>query len=190
MKNLLINSRARLALAISPLFTHKFVQAFLCSWLIALGAYISIPFYPVPLTLQTFSIALISLVMPVQVAISAVVFYISYAAMGIPVLEGGANGIGALVGPTAGYIVGFILMSATISLLIKRYPASSALKRCLFTLIGGAILFLIGVGYMSHLFSWNIAIKAGLLPFMFSEPIKLALAAYLSKFIQHRYLTK
>jgi biotin transport system substrate-specific component len=190
MKNILINTPAKLIAVISKSLTNKFVQTIASSWLIALGAYITIPFYPVPMTLQTFAIALISLLVPVQVAIGSVLFYIGYAAVGIPVLAGGAKGMTALLGPTAGYIVGFFLMSAIISLLMKYYPTSGGLKRLLFTLLGGTVLFLLGIAYLAHLFNWNMAIKTGLLPFAFSEPVKYALAAYLSVFVQGKYLRK
>ncbi|OJW73433.1 MAG: hypothetical protein BGO68_02105 [Candidatus Amoebophilus sp. 36-38] len=190
MKNLLINSGIKLTPVISRLLAHRFVQTFLCSWLIALGAYITIPFYPVPMTLQTFVIALISLLMPFHVAIGSLTCYVTYAAIGIPVLAEGSRGITALVGPTAGYIIGFFLMSAIISLLANRYPTSGGLKRFLFTLIGGVFLFSIGLAHLSHLFGWSIAIKTGLLPFVFSEPVKFLLAAYLSVFIRSKTLKR
>jgi biotin transport system substrate-specific component len=190
MKNTLINTPAKLAAVISKSLTNKLVQAIASSWLIALGAHIIIPFYPVHMTLQSFAIALISLLVPVEVAIGSVLFYVGYAAMGIPVLQGGGKGIAALLGPTAGYIIGFFFMSAIISLLMKHYPNSGILKKLLFSFLGGAVLFLLGIAYLAHLFNWDIAIKTGLLPFVFSEPVKYALAAYLSVFVQGKYLRK
>jgi biotin transport system substrate-specific component len=189
MKNILIIV-PKLAGTLSRLLANKFAQTIAGSWLIAAGAQISIPFYPVQMTLQTFAIALISLVMPVELAIGSVLFYISYAAMGIPVLAGGGTGIIVLLGPRAGYIVGFLAMSAIIGLLMKLYPTSGVLKRLLFTFLGASILFLLGTSHLAHLFNWNIAIKTGLLPFIFSEPVKLTLAAYLSVFVQDKYVNK
>jgi len=190
MKNLLLNTRISLGTFISNPTIAKYLQIFLGSWLIVLGAQISIPFYPVPMTLQTFTIALISLLVPFQVAIGSVVFYISYAAMCIPVLASSNAGITSLVGPTGGYIVGFILMSSIISLLMKSYPTNSSLKRFLFILAGGSALFISGIVHLSHIFGWNIAIKIGLLPFVLSELVKYALAAQLSTFVQNKYLKK
>ena len=189
MKNVLLSSRTRLTLTLSKIFSHRLVQTFLFSWLTALGAHIMVPFYPVPMTLHTFVIALISLVVPFHVAIGSLLFYVTYAAVGIPVLAGGNNGIAALVvGPTAGFIIGFFLMSALINLLVNRYPTSGVLTRFLFTLLGGIFLFSIGLTHLSHLFGWTVAIKTGLLPFVFSEPVKLLLAAYLSVFIRNKAL--
>lgn len=190
MKNVLTNIPVRLTAVISKSLTNRLTQTIAGSWLIALGAQIIIPFYPVHMTLQTFAIALISLLVPVEVAIGSVLFYVGYAAMGIPVLQGGGKGIVALLGPTAGYIMGFFFMSAIISLLMKHYPTSGIFQRLLYTFLGGAVLFLLGMSYMAHLFNWGIAIKTGLLPFIFSEPVKFALAAYLSVFVQGKYLRK
>lgn len=187
MKNLLINSGTRFSVTISKILSYKLVQTLLCSWLIVVGAYITVPFYPVPMTLQTFVIALISLLMPFQVTIGSIILYLSYAGVGIPVLTGGGKGITALVGPTAGYVIGFFFMAAIINLLIKSYPTSGILRRFLFTCIGGIMLFLMGLAHLSHLFDWSIAIKTGLLPFVFSEPVKLLLAAYLSLLLQGRF---
>jgi biotin transport system substrate-specific component len=186
MKNFLMTTRINLTTAISSLATSKYVQTFLGSWLIALSAQISVPFYPVPMTLQTFTIALISLLVPFQVAVGSIVFYISYVGMGIPVLASSNTGITSLVGPTGGYIVGFLLMSSIISLLMKNYPTNSSLKRFLFVLTGGSSLFILGVAHLSHIFGWDIAIKTGLLPFVLSEPVKYVLAAQLSTFIQNK----
>lgn len=190
MKNILINTPAKLTAVISRSLTNKFVQAIASSWLIALGAYVVIPFYPVPMTLQSFAIALIGLLVPIEVAIGSVSLYIGYAAMGIPVLQGGAKGIAALLGPTAGYIVGFFVMIAIISWLMNIYPTSGVFKRLLFTFFGGAVLFLPGISYLAHLFNWNMAIKTGLLPFIFSEPVKYTLVVYLSMLLQGKYVRK
>lgn len=189
MKNIFI-SIPKLTAVISKSLTNKFSQAIASSWLIALGAYIIIPFYPVPMTLQTFAIALVSLLVPVEVAIGSVSLYIGYAAIGIPVLQGGAKGVAVLVGPTAGYIMGFFFMSAIISLLMKQYPTSGIFQRLLFIFLGGAVLFLLGIAYLAYLFNSKIAITTGLVPFGFAEPVKYALAAYLSVFMQNNYFRK
>ena len=185
MKNFLMTTRIKLITITSAFTTSKYIQTFLGSWLIALGAQISIPFYPVPMTLQSFAVALVSLLVPFQVTISSIIFYISYAAMGIPVLAGGGSGIDRLLGPTGGYIIGFLLMGSIISLLTKNYPTNSSLKRLLFVITGGSALFILGVAHLSHIFGWDVAIRTGLLPFVLSEVVKYALAARLSTFIQN-----
>jgi biotin transport system substrate-specific component len=165
---------------LAAIYTHKIAQTLLASWLIILGAHISVPFYPVKMTLQTLAIAFISLSLPYQSAISSVLLYLGYAAVGLPVLAGGNAGMAALMGPTMGYLIGFIGMSATTSLLMHHYPTTSFIKRFAFALLGDSIVFLLGIMHLTHLFGIDIAIKTGLLPFILGDLVKLATAAMVS----------
>ena len=169
------------------ILSNALTRALGASWFIALAAQITVPFYPVPMTMQSFAIALVALMTTWPTALSAVLLYLSYAALGIPVLAGGASGLSVLTGATAGYLAGFVWMSGVIAALTQRYRYSGALARFGFTLVGSVFLFAPGLCWLAHLFGWQVAFKTGLLPFVFSEPIKLALAAYLSVFIRDRY---
>ena len=191
MENLFALTKTYLiALSKSRFFNNSLVHAFCASWLIALGAHITVPFYPVPMTMQTFVIALVALLAPWPTAMGATVLYLGYAAVGMPVLAGGARGMAVLLGPTAGYLLGFVLMSGATAALTQRYQAQGVLARLGFALIGTLLLFGAGLTHLAHLFGWETAFKTGLLPFMLSEPTKLALAAYLSVFIRDKYLNK
>lgn len=164
------------------------VSAFCASWLIALAAQISIPFCPIPMTMQTFAIALVGLLTPWPTAMGTVLLYLGYAVVGFPVSASGSIGLSVFTGPTGGFLVGMVLMSGVIAAFAQRYQDSGILMRFGFTLVGGLCMFMLGLWWLIHLFSWQVALKVGLLPFVFVEPIKLALAAYLSVFIQNRYL--
>jgi biotin transport system substrate-specific component len=188
MKKLLqITETWIIALRHHKLLNNALVHTFCASWLIALGAHIKVPFYPVPMTMHTFAIALIALLTPWSTSVSAVILYLSYAAIGIPVLASGNGGISAFSGPTAGYLWGFILMSTAISLLTQWYKPQGAIIRFVFVLLGASLMFGSGLIHLTHLFGWEAALKGGLLPFVFSEPTKYALAAYLSVFIRDQF---
>ena len=75
--------------------------------LIAIGSWISIPFLPVPLTLQTMFVLLAAIVMKRYAVIPATLF-ILFGALNLPVFHNGTSGIGVLLGPTGGYLIGFI----------------------------------------------------------------------------------
>ena len=187
MKNLVsLSKNWVITLQQNKYFNNSLVHSFCASWLIALGAYITVPFYPVPMTMQTFVIALWALCTPWPTAISAVLLYLGYALVGLPVLAGGTGGILVCLGPSLGYLLGFILMSGTIALLIQQYQPKGVMMHFIFTLIGGLLLFATGLSRLAHLFSWEIAFKTGLLPFIFSEPTKFALAAYLASWIRRQ----
>ncbi|MEM7055336.1 MAG: biotin transporter BioY [Bacteroidota bacterium] len=191
MKKLLtLTSVWRIGISKRRFLCSAFVHTFCASWLIALAAQISVPFYPVPMTMQTFAIALVALLTPWSTAIGAVLLYLSYAAVGLPVLAGGNSGLLGLTGPTAGFLVGLVWMSGVIAALTQRYKDRAIWVRFGFVLTGSLCAFVPGLSLLTHLFSWEVAFKTGLLPFVFSEPAKLALAAYLSVFIQNKYSSK
>lgn len=169
---------------------HVFVQTFGASWLIALATQIKVPLYPIPMTLQDFAIMLIALLTTRRIAVSAVLLYLSYGAIGLPVFASGVGGFSAFTGPTVGYLVGFVLMSGVIASLTQRYPTSGLGARFIFALLGNAALFVPGIGFLTHLFGWEVALKTGLLPFVFVLPIKAALAAYLSVYLRDKYVRK
>jgi biotin transport system substrate-specific component len=75
--------------------------------LITLGGWISVPFVPTPFTLQTFFVLLAGAVMKRDAVIPAAL-YVALGALGLPVFHNGVAGIGVLLGPTGGYIIGFI----------------------------------------------------------------------------------
>ena len=188
MKNILFTVSIMLKTIISKYITNIFVQAIASSWLIVLGAHIIVPFYPVPMTLQTFVVAIIGLLMPWKIALASVGLYVSYAAIGMPVLQGGVGGMGVLLGPTAGYIAGFFFMSTIISLMMQYFPKSGIIKRLSFVLLGTGVVFFLGVAHLASLLNlnWNMAIKMGFYPFIFSELIKCIVATYVSVCIQDR----
>jgi len=76
--------------------------------LITLGSWVSIPFFPVPLTLQTLFVLLAGVVMK-RSAVVPVGLYVLLGALGVPVFHNGIAGIGVLLGPTGGFLIGFIV---------------------------------------------------------------------------------
>jgi biotin transport system substrate-specific component len=76
--------------------------------LITVGGWISVPFVPSPFTLQTFFVLLAGAVMK-RDAVVPVALYVLLGAAGLPVFHNGTSGIGVLLGPTGGYLIGFIV---------------------------------------------------------------------------------
>lgn len=83
--------------------------------MIAVTAHLAIPMEPVPLTMQTAVIFAAALLLPMGYALFSVLFYIFLGGLGVPVFSGGRSGLEALTGPTAGFIVGFMVISVMIS---------------------------------------------------------------------------
>lgn len=77
------------------------------SLIIALAAQVSVPFYPVPMTLQTMAILGVGFALGSRLGAATVLVYLGQGAMGLPVFANGMNGI-AFFGPTAGFLIGFV----------------------------------------------------------------------------------
>lgn len=113
-------------------------------WLSAAAGEIPIPGTPVPITLQTFVVMLAALMLPWKQAGAAMLMYLAAGAVGLPVFAGGASTM-ALVGPSAGFLIGF-LPAAIVTSLLKGEARTDSLKhgaltaaRYLFACVAGCI---------------------------------------------------
>jgi biotin transport system substrate-specific component len=119
--------------------------------LITLGGWLSIPFVPVPITLQTLFVLLSGAVLK-RYGVVPVILYILFGALNIPVFHSGLSGIGVLLGPTGGYILGFIPGVLIIGMAYER--SSTAIR------IGGIVaanLIIYAVGILWLLYSTGIS---------------------------------
>ena len=151
--------------------------------LLAISAKIQLPFWPVPMTMQTFVIFLIGMTYSVRLSFITVSMYLFEGALGLPVFASG-GGIAYLVGPTSGYLYGMLISSVVISYLANLGFSKTYLKTSISLLIGSFIIFLFGILYLGSIIGYEKAIIAGLLPFIPSEIFKIALAVSLIPTIQ------
>ena len=151
--------------------------------LLAISAKIQVPFWPVPMTMQTFVIFLIGMTYSVRLSFITVSIYLFEGALGLPVFASG-GGIAYLVGPTSGYLYGMLISSVVISYLANLGFSKTYFKTSISLLIGSFIIFLFGILYLGSIIGYEKAIIAGLLPFIPSELFKIALAVSLIPTIQ------
>lgn len=139
--------------------------------LIALGSWISIPFVPVPLTLQTLFVLLAAAVMH-RSAIIPVSLYIVLGALGLPIFHNGIAGIGVLLGPTGGYLVGFIPAAFIAGL---AYERPHPFVRVCGLAAATAIIYLSGVAWMLQSTGIGVipALVVGVLPFLPGDAVKV-----------------
>jgi biotin transport system substrate-specific component len=138
--------------------------------LIALGSWISIPFVPVPFTLQTLFVLLSGAVMK-RYAVFPASLYLLMGILGIPVFHSGTAGIGILLGPTGGYLIGFVPGAFVTGILSER-PERTA--RVLGIILGDGIIFLCGLLWLtiSTGLSISTAFLIGVLPFIPGDVVK------------------
>ena len=147
---------------------------------LAAMAQITVPMYPVPMTMQTFAVMLIGAFCGWRLAGETVLAYIAEAAVGLPVLAGGASGIAKLVGPTGGYILGFVLGAALIGYLAERGWHRSLGGLVASLSLGHLLVFIPGVLWLASFFGFEGdkgAIVLGLTPFIVGSVVKTGLAA-------------
>ena len=146
--------------------------------LLTISAKVQVPFWPVPMTMQTFVVFLIGSTYGVRLSIFTLVAYLLEGAIGLPVFAAG-GGIVYLTGPTAGYLYGMTIAAAVISYFANMGYSTSYIKSCISIIIGSIIIFALGVLYLGSIIGYSKAIQAGLLPFIPSELFKIALAVLL-----------
>ena len=145
------------------------------TFLLAFSSKIQVPFWPVPMTMQTFIVFLIGMAYGWKLALTTLAAYLIEGALGLPVFAKG-GGMAYLSGPTAGYLYGMVFAAGLIGFFSERGFAKSYLY-CFFSLlVGTVIVFLFGVGYLGSIIGYDKAISAGLLPFILSEFFKILLA--------------
>ena len=139
--------------------------------LISLGAWVSIPFFPVPLTLQTLFVLLAGAVMK-RYAVIPVSLYVLLGALGLPVYHTGVTGIGILLVPTGGYLIGFIFAALVTGI---AYEHKSETIRIIGLVAGTIIIYLFGIAWLMYSLALGFipAIISGMLPFIPGDAIKL-----------------
>ncbi len=138
--------------------------------LISIGAWVSIPFFPVPLTLQTLFVLLAGAVMK-RNALIPVSLYVILGALGLPVFHTGATGFGILLGPTGGFLAGFVLAALIVGLC---YECGSSIMKITGLLAGTGVIYLCGVSWLMYSLSIGFipAVISGILPFVPGDVMK------------------
>ena len=144
--------------------------------LITLGSWISIPCVPVPFTLQTLFVLLAGAVMK-RYAVIPVSLYVILGALGLPLFHNGIAGVGVLLGPTGGYLAGFVV-AALVTGLAYEHP-SRTVRICGLAL-AMLVIYAFGIGWLMYSLDREFlpAFSAGALPFIAGDAIKAG-AAYL-----------
>jgi biotin transport system substrate-specific component len=163
------------------------VFASLFAALTAAGAYIQvpIPFSPVPVTLQVFFVLLAGSMLKSKWGGLSMIVYTLLGIAGLPVFAGGSSGMGVLLGPTGGYIIGFILAAYIIGKFSEK--VENAGKSGLFINalnMSAGVLIIYACGFIQLMFVAEVepgaALALGVIPFLPGEIVKTAVAAYIA----------
>jgi biotin transport system substrate-specific component len=158
-----------------------FVLAVIGSILLTISAKTQVPFWPVPMTMQTLVVLVLGVAYGWRLAGATVLLYLAEGALSLPVFAGG-GGLAYMSGPTGGYLVGFLLAAVAVGWLAERGWARSVASTLAAMLIGTVIVFACGIAWLGTLIGLPQAINAGLVPFLLSEAVKVALGTALVPF--------
>ncbi|MBE0530177.1 MAG: biotin transporter BioY [Rhodospirillales bacterium] len=157
------------------------VLAVVGSLLLTVSAKVQVPFWPVPMTMQTFVVVVIGMAYGPRLGVATLTLYLAQGALGLPVFAGTPEkgiGLAYMVGPTGGYLVGYLLAVMGCGYLAERGWDRNFFTTAVAVIVGDVILFVPGVLWLGVLFGWSKPILAwGLTPFLLGELTKMALAA-------------
>ncbi|CAN5120759.1 biotin transporter BioY [soil metagenome] len=143
--------------------------------LLTLSAKLQVPFWPVPMTMQTFAVLMIGATCGARLGGATLLAYLATGAVGLPVFASGA-GPAYMMGPTGGYLLGFLAAAMITGALADRGYGRTIVSAVLMLLAGLAAIYILGAGWLAVLFGIDKAIAAGVIPFLPAEALKLALA--------------
>ncbi len=145
---------------------------------VALTAQVSLPLLPVPLTLQTLGVLFTGAVLGSKRGTLALLLYVAEGAIGLPVFAGGLSGIGVLIGPTGGYLVGFIVAAGIVGLLAERGWDRRLIGAALAMVVGNLVIYAFGVAWLTVVLGdLRTALVQGMLIFIIGDLIKIVIAA-------------
>lgn len=142
---------------------------------------IPLPFTPVPFAFQAQVILFLSVCLGSQRAMAAVALFLLQGAIGLPVFSPGAIGMVKLIGPTGGYLFGYLAAAFVTGWLSERVKEKTTLSLFSSMVAGNLVIFLFGVSWLSQFLGWKEAFMYGLLPFIVGDFLKVVLATKILK---------
>lgn len=146
-----------------------------------ISAKVQVPFYPVPMTMQTFVVLVIGMAFGWRLGGATVLLYLAEGMAGLPVFAGTPErgiGLAYMVGPTGGYLVGFVLAAVVVGILAERRWDRGIATTLAAMTAGTAIIFTCGVLWLGAIVGWDKPVlELGVIPFLPGAAFKIALAA-------------
>ncbi|MDK2891917.1 biotin transporter BioY [Methanohalophilus sp.] len=181
MVDIVVNSSERI---------RKMVYASLFASMSSVGAYMVIPIGgPVPITLQLLFVFFAGAFLGARWGMTSMLVYLLLGIAGLPVFAGGAAGLGVLLGPTGGYLLGFVAAAYVIGYLVEHFPTKSFFRVSLYFLAGMVTIYVFG--YLQLIYVASLTPKEafiiGIAPFILLDAIKAIAAAVLFTHLDMSY---
>jgi len=159
--------------------TRGMIYASMFGALTAIGALISIPLQPVPVTLQTLFLYLAGSLLGGGLGALSQIIYVILGVIGLPVFSGGKAGLGVFMGPTGGYLIGFIAGAYVTGKIVEVRERPGLVWIVLAMLAGTATVYTLGVLQLVLIGKLSVekAAAVGVLPFLPGDALKIAAAS-------------
>jgi len=149
--------------------------------LLTLSAKWQVPFYPVPMTMQTLVVLALGAILGPRLAVAAVTLYLAEGLAGLPVFAGASAGPAYVFGPTGGYLVGFLASAALVGALAARGATRSLIGLTAAMALGHVVIFACGFAWLAVALGASKAFALGVAPFYLATALKTALAVALAR---------
>ena len=147
--------------------------------LLTLSAKVKVPLEPVPVTMQPLAVLALSLALGSRLAVATVLFYLAQGLAGLPVFTGTPEkglGLAYVLGPTGGFLIGFLIAAALTGALADRGWARNYGLAILAGAVGLAAIYLPGTAWLSGLIGFDKAITFGVAPFLMKDVVGALIA--------------
>lgn len=145
------------------------------------SAKVQMPFYPVPMTMQTFVVLFLGFALGARLGAATVLLYLAEGALGLPVFAGTPEkglGLAYMAGPTGGFLAGFVVAAYVTGWFAERGFDRRLVTVMIATLAGFIAIYGLGLSWLGALIGWDKPVlEFGLYPFLPAEALKMALLA-------------
>ena len=181
-----ITSGNALAIRAASGFTYKYAVYALLVGLgvlaIAVSAKIQVPFWPVPMTLQTLAIMAIFAAYGLRLSVATIIAYFAAGTAGLPVYAGAVAGPAYLVGPTGGFLAGFVIAAFIVGYVADQTGSKNPFKLFAAMVTADVVIFALGFLWLGFIFNGggigaDKAWLAGVQPYILSDIVKMVIAA-------------
>jgi biotin transport system substrate-specific component len=149
------------------------------SLLIAIAAQVSIPMFPVPMTLQTLAILTVGFALGARLGAATLLVYLAEGAMGLPVFANGHAGLPYMMGPTGGFLLGFVAMAWLAGWAADRGLARRVAPAIAVGLVAALVIYIPGLIWPSIVLGteWSALWAGWMAPFLLGDVVKAVIAA-------------
>lgn len=146
---------------------------------IALAAQVAVPMFPVPMTLQTLAILIVGLTFGARLGLATLLVYLGEGAMGLPVFANGNGSLAYMMGPTGGFLIGFVGMAWLAGLAVEKGIARGFGTTALAAVVISALLYIPGLIWSAAMLGKSAAAlwSGWMAPFLVGDAVKAVLAA-------------